>query len=474
LDVTRPHRRVALRIRDSLRGLYGRERFTDEFGTERERIPAPAKCGRVAHGGGITVMRTKVADGHGSAHLQGLVSCNSVWACPCCADKILAKRAAQVKQAVAWAAYQGHHVKLVTMTMRHSFGDDVAHLVHGVADAWRLFWQGREAQAFKKKIGLVGWIRRIESTHGENGFHPHIHAIVITERELTGDDWAEWSMRWRTYVARGIGAAHAPTMDRGVDISDIDSEGEYIAKAGLELAGDLLKGTKHGNRTIWAVAESAGRGNVNDATSWRAWVAGTKGVRLLTWSAGFRKLAGIRGEPGEADLPELEALATMDRAEWRALRDLPDAVDVVLTVAECGATADGVRRAIEAILARSRLRGPDVPSVRDCVALTCPACALRVVRVCYSSAMRAKPTKAKRKPGPTKAERAKEKAFFDEHEVQYLARALFEKNAIVVELDNETITDVRENAVELATNCFVVSQAFYDVLRTRPKKGVLP
>jgi hypothetical protein len=292
-----------------------------------------------------------------NASTAGTVSCNSVWACPCCAGRILADRASQVRALVKWSGTQGHAKVLATLTVRHGFGDSVERLVRGISRAWRAFWSGREAQALKVRLGLVGWARRIESTYGPNGFHPHVHAVILSTRELTGGDWADVSARWRDCVESEIGPAHRPDADHGVRLDPIDGDGDYIAKAGLELGADFQKDPLPGHRSIWGIAQGAADGEPTDLRLWLAWWRGTKGTKLLTWSTGLRERAGV-GED-DAPRPELETLATVTREEWRVLRDMRDAIDVILCVAEGPLRGpDDVRRAIDALLVFGRARPP--------------------------------------------------------------------------------------------------------------------
>jgi hypothetical protein len=328
LDVERPRRRTRARLRDAIRPAYP----LDENGFRLR----PAACGYQCNGGSASVVR--YSDG---AAITGVVTCRSPWVCPVCSGRILAERRAQIADVVGWARDEGHSLCLVTFTMRHGWGDDVGRVIRGLAAAWTEFWRGRAGQTMKGEIALVGWVRRLEVTHGPSGFHPHIHAIFVTRRPMTGDDWETISRRWRACVIAQVGDEHAPTFERGVDFSEVGRDGRYVAKMGLEVADDLMKQPKPGHRSIWQVGASAGAGNARDRAAWLAFFGGTKGVRLLTWSQGrhdLRKLAGIDDEDDE-EIEEHEQgteVARIERADWRELRAIPDAVDVVLTVAEGG------------------------------------------------------------------------------------------------------------------------------------------
>ncbi len=42
-----------------------------------------------------------------------------------------------------------------------------------------------------KRIGYVAMVRSLEITHGQNGFHPHMHEVQF-HRENLGEDDARW------------------------------------------------------------------------------------------------------------------------------------------------------------------------------------------------------------------------------------------------------------------------------------------
>src|SRR5262249_6678629 len=127
-----------------------------------------------------------------------------------------------------------------------------------------------------------------------------------------------------------IGERWEPSRDRGVDVTT--TRGDYITKLGLEITHDFAKKGRHGNRTPWQVLDGATRGQTPDVALWREERAGTKGGRRLTWSKGLRGRAASPATEGVSD--EVEEAIRFSRAEWLVLRDVPDAIDVVLTVAE--------------------------------------------------------------------------------------------------------------------------------------------
>ncbi|ORE39190.1 hypothetical protein BKN49_22580, partial [Pseudomonas aeruginosa] len=119
---------------------------------------------------------------HGKAFYSGLEVCASVWACPVCAAKISERRRAELVTAVALAKSMGLHVKLLTLTVPHGVGDDLPTLLEQIRKSWRSTSTSRAGQKLRKLLGIKGTIRALEVTHGQNGFHPHLHVLLFLEQ----------------------------------------------------------------------------------------------------------------------------------------------------------------------------------------------------------------------------------------------------------------------------------------------------
>ncbi len=294
-----------------------------------------------------------------TAGIRGVVTCKSVWSCPVCAASILRARREDVRRVVAWARDQGYHLALVTVTVRHGLGDDVGALVHAIADAWRACWGGRQHAERSASWGLVGAVRRIEATHGEHGWHPHAHALVVTRRPLTPADRDELARTWARAVDARLGREHVPSWERGVVLGGVDREGRYLSKMALELAADITKEARHGGRSPWAVAASDAPA---DRAAWLAWVDGTRGVGLLTWTTGardLRKLARVAAvSEAEAVEPEAVEMLRIDRPAWYVVRRQPGAVVSLLDAAERGGREE-LERVLASVLRRA---GYDPPT----------------------------------------------------------------------------------------------------------------
>ncbi|MFI1608135.1 hypothetical protein ACH4YN_39555 [Streptomyces griseofuscus] len=334
---------------------------------------------------GVIVAQTAA----GTSVVLGLMRCGRIWLCPVCAATIRHKRAEEITTAVVEWIRQGGIAYLVTFTARHGHADRLADLMDALQGTrktpdtprrpgayQRLItggtWAGRRSsdghraadrEGIRDRIGYVGMIRATEVTVGQiNGWHPHIHAIVLvggrTEGEkadkrvvatFTPGDSAlqEWEDHWRavwTRTLRGVNPAFTPDDRHGVDFKRLHTErdandlAEYIAKTqdgkapALELARADLKTAGGENVTPFELLgrigdltggvpedEAQGQGSLEwNLARWHEYERATKGRRAIEWTRYLRSLLGIDGGDTEADDMDLLLAADADGGELRA------------------------------------------------------------------------------------------------------------------------------------------------------------
>lgn len=147
-------------------------------------------CGRgaVDSGAGVTI-RTK----GDRAYVSGVVRCSKVWLDPVCSAKIRANRAEEISAALVRHIQSGGTAYMVTLTLQHHKRHALKDLLDSLGDAWKALlsgsqWAGdpkRGRAGERKRMGVLGFIRSIEATYGENGWHPHIHVILLLGAEQT-------------------------------------------------------------------------------------------------------------------------------------------------------------------------------------------------------------------------------------------------------------------------------------------------
>lgn len=287
-----------------------------------------------------------------SAWFSGTVPCNSIWTCPVCAAKISQERTQEVAQAIDTAHRRGHCAAMVTLTFSHEKSDFLALILPGFRKAMRAVKSGRAAVELREKFGVMGEVRALEVTHGENGWHPHGHSVVFFERPLSEKDFSDYQTElfflWRKACASaGLGL---PNSKNGVDVRPAQTGAEYIAKWGLakELCRLHIKKSKHG-KTPWQLLAAAIDGDHDARCLFRVFAECFKGARQLFWSKGLRAkldLGPVLTDQAALDLPDTDKVMvkSIDRLTWGCV------VRAKAFTAVSAAVFEGVDQ-VEAILA---------------------------------------------------------------------------------------------------------------------------
>ncbi|MGW9292337.1 hypothetical protein ACWGRN_29925 [Streptomyces albidoflavus] len=330
-------------------------------------LPRTRGCQRV--GTQAAGSASLVAGGLGNERtsgFSGLASCGSVWACPYCAEKILAGRKEELNDALGRHVALGGKVAMVTLTMRHRDGQALADLWNGVSKAWGAATSGRGWEAGHAQFGSVmarqitkgarkgewvmepriGFVRVAEVTHGANGWHVHVHAALFLGGHVTADDvdnlGRSMFQDWRAaLLENGFDAPIANSGGLDAKLWEFGSKDDRLSKyltknaycstvekAALELARPDLKSARGGNRTPFEIlAEIVDRSlGTRDLALWHEWERASKGRRQMTWSTGLRTWLRFGPELTDQQLAEDaidgEILAVVEREGLVVLAEL--------------------------------------------------------------------------------------------------------------------------------------------------------
>jgi len=292
----------------------------------------------------------------GRAFYHGLQVCSSVWACPVCASKISERRRVELSAAIAIAKARGWRVYLATLTFPHGLGDDLATIAGQLTDAWAKLNQGKAGMQLRQAIGLKGTVRALEVTHGANGWHPHLHALLFIASTVTPRQVQELLLpRWQRVATRcGL---PLPSDEHGCRVDGGEKAAAYVAKgSGWGLESELTKGHqkrgKKGSRTPWdLLRDYADQDDKQAGALFRAYAEAFKGRRQLYWSNGLKALLAVADFTDEEiaaapdDAPAL-LLATITEPQWKAIRRC-HFESIVLDLAET--TPEGLLHFLETI-----------------------------------------------------------------------------------------------------------------------------
>lgn len=297
------------------------------------KMEAVARCGRYVTGhnnpGGYVSVSRQESNGH--AVYGNLVTCGSVWHCPVCAAKIAERRREEIVTLLKGQVERGAVVYMVAFTVPHHLRQPCKMLRDTVALAFKRMQGGAEWKRQKAKAGFVGSIRALETTYGDNGWHPHIHALFVFDRDdpKAAEAFGDWMfLTWARIVAQmGLGKCN-PAVWKFEKARRVIDAGSYVVK---ELTHGRSKHAKGAGRTPWQIIEDIVDGKDHggvpaadierDIWLFREYADAFKGARQLTWSKGFRHSAETDQEAADAQEPSRKVLF-FTREGWLRVQEL--------------------------------------------------------------------------------------------------------------------------------------------------------
>ena len=241
----------------------------------------------VSRKAGVDVVSSSYAGGADRVHYEGLQTCGSVWACPCCSFRISQTRKEEMNKLLSWARGQRLQLTMLTLTARHGRDDALDELLAQMKDAKQRWARHRAYRNLKPQ--MVGSVTATEVTGGgAHGWHPHFHVIVVTQ---WGTDLSPLRDAWLASL-RGAGLEGTGA---GWDMRSANETAQYITKWGAaeELA---LSGEKKGRSSMTPaqmLAASCDTGDRHAGMLWAEYAKAFHGRRQLVWSPGLKDLASI-------------------------------------------------------------------------------------------------------------------------------------------------------------------------------------
>lgn len=121
--------------------------------------------------------------------------------CPMCQWRKSLKVFHQVSKVMDRAEQENKNLVplFLTLTLRNCSAAELSITLDNIFKGWNLLWKQRKIERIGK-----GWFRALEITYNQeaDSFHPHIHAIILVEKEyFKGKDYmetADWVQMWRT------------------------------------------------------------------------------------------------------------------------------------------------------------------------------------------------------------------------------------------------------------------------------------
>lgn len=306
------------------------------------------------------------------AFYGGLQTCGQIWKCPVCAAKITERRRQLWTSALGGKVItqteiedsivvknisHGYSLAMATFTISHTFSDKLIDVINRLSRAYDLLWSGKWAVEFKREYQVVGTVRALEITHGDRGWHPHIHCLFVIKGEGMRYSLLEirdkLSKRWSRVVNKAGGFA---SIDNGCDFRVADVKAvEYIDKLGIDTTYHRLDRAQISEVTKFPVKRGRGdnvalfgmlgkslQGDDLAAGRWQLAQAILKGRKHISTSRGLLRLLGASQELSDDKLASREVvhfddevLALLERPQWDVI-DRLNARAELLNVAQSG------------------------------------------------------------------------------------------------------------------------------------------
>ena len=309
------------------------------------------KCGRVRIAPSVGL---RVAGG--VAGYSGLHTCGSVWACPVCASKVLARRSIEIAEMVEAQEASGGRLAMLTLTMRHKRGDSLTELWDNLAYAWHAVTGTKTWRNEKDRNGLLGWTKVVEVTQGRNGWHAHLHVLLYLEESPSNQALDAWQgaifARWsRALQRRGERAPLLNSQDLHLIHGKAEPLAGYFAKAadtGSEMGAEMTHSagkvarSVYGTETPWRLLDGAiSDGDAEALGKWHEWERASRGRRQIAHSKGLRELLGLTEEVATDEEIAAEEVGTVedetlvfDPEGWTRMVAESWLIPAVLTLAE--------------------------------------------------------------------------------------------------------------------------------------------
>jgi hypothetical protein len=276
------------------------------------------KCGRVLHvSGGVVQVRWDGGEGVGFA---GLCTCGSPWADPVCGARIWGERRVELGVLLANALAQGHGAAFGALTVQHHAGTPLATVWDGLLGCYRALGMDKTVRLVRKSLGVVGQVRLVEVTCGCNGWHPHVHLLVIFDHVPGADEvaalHAAHTAAWLRAAGRlgllapSLGAQELHSVSGDDLVSDLSG---YMGKAGQYTAAESVafEMTGQGRKSARSVKGRSANDLIRDVVLHgdadaldllHEYEQASSGRRALTWSRNLRASYGVGVERTDEEI----------------------------------------------------------------------------------------------------------------------------------------------------------------------------
>lgn len=286
------------------------------------------------------------------AHFNNVQRCGSVWNCKCCAKKItesrkneLALANEQWKNGVARiyfdfteydksfvgpiipsVEYIKGYTYLLTLTNSHNASHSLKGLLDGQKKALKRFFEGRKGRDLFANLSKRYHITNYENTYGQNGWHPHHHILIFSDKDLSIAQFSKIENELAQFWVHCCIKSNlpAPSIEHGLTLCDGTYADQYIGKWGIEheMTKGHIKQGKDGGLTPFDLLDMSAQGldvhGKSPAKLFKEYSEAFHGKPQLAWSRGLKDLFGLRDKSDDQIIDE----ATQEAVQVDVIQDM--------------------------------------------------------------------------------------------------------------------------------------------------------
>jgi len=253
----------------------------------------------------------------GRKFYRNMQRCGAIWLCPQCHYKIMKQRADELFTQLMIYRKRGLSVMFISLTFQHFLGQKLETSIDTLFSAYKYALNHRQFRPFRKNIEFL---RTLEITYGQNGWHPHIHALFVGSEAEISEACRVFTLLYTKYLSGKGLTTNKHTVSTEKWNGNVDNLKDYLFKGMLEkeLTGGGLKKGRNGGKTFFELIEDG----TTDEKIIQEYIRDTKGRRQFHSSRGFFRDVRVKTDQEVLkDDKTVEVLYTIPRDVFNDMRD---------------------------------------------------------------------------------------------------------------------------------------------------------
>jgi hypothetical protein len=253
------------------------------------------------------------------------MACGNIWTCASCAARIEARRCAESESAYDEHVKSGGTFGMMTLTLRHNRNMPLAQTLDNLNHAWQRLQQRRKFQ--KLYTLLVGTVVTVEITYGENGWHPHLHVMLLAGAETNRDEVQHALDNLRGAWSELVNSrSDKYSLEHGLNLVWFGDDAATAAKYTHKIAQEMNLSMNKSKGSTKNPLELLDRDDREATALFIEYARATAGRQKNRWSNGLKRALKITVELTDDELADANndvgtELLTISAQLWNSISD---------------------------------------------------------------------------------------------------------------------------------------------------------